>query len=99
MNINDMEASVGKASALLRALANERRLMILCQLVAGEKPVGALVEDIGIAQAMVSQQLSVLKKEGLVESRREGQSVFYGLANPSAVKILQVLYDAYCPQQ
>ncbi|MEH6629771.1 MAG: metalloregulator ArsR/SmtB family transcription factor [Halopseudomonas aestusnigri] len=94
-----MEASVGKASTLLRALANERRLMILCQLVEGEKSVGALVEQLGIAQAMISQQLSLLKKEGLVESRREGQSVFYAVANPSAVKILQVLYDTYCPQQ
>ncbi|MFD2204565.1 ArsR/SmtB family transcription factor [Kiloniella antarctica] len=98
MNMNDMEASVSKASALLKALANERRLMILCQLVEGEKSVGALIDKLGIAQAMVSQQLSVLKKEGLVSSRREGQNVIYGLENPAAFKILEVLYDAYCPK-
>ncbi len=94
-----MEVSVGKASALLRALANERRLMILCQLVEQEKSVGVLAEQLGIAQAMISQQLTILKKEGLVRSRRQGQSIFYTLDNDAAVKILQTLYETYCPSE
>lgn len=99
MNIKNMEVSVGKASALLRALANERRLMILCQLVEQEKSVGVLAEQLGIAQAMISQQLTILKKEGLVRSRRQGQSIFYTLDNDAAVKILQTLYETYCPSE
>ncbi len=94
-----MEVSVGKACALLRALANERRLMILCQLVEQEKSVGVLAEQLGIAQAMISQQLTILKKEGLVRSRRQGQSIFYTLDNDAAVKILQTLYETYCPSE
>ncbi|MCZ4281528.1 metalloregulator ArsR/SmtB family transcription factor [Kiloniella laminariae] len=93
-----MQKSVGKASALLRALANERRLMILCQLVEGEKSVGALAESLDIAQAMISQQLSILRREELVCFRREGQCIYYRLDHPAAAGILQVLYDSYCPK-
>ena len=78
MNLSDMQKSVGKASALLRALANERRLMILCQLVEGEKSVGALAESLDIAQAMISQQLSILRREELVCFRREGSAFITG---------------------
>ncbi|WP_419902998.1 ArsR/SmtB family transcription factor [Kiloniella sp.] len=94
-----MAASVGEARDLLKALANERRLMILCQLVEGERSVGVLVEKLDLAQAMVSQQLAILKREGLVCSRREGQSIYYALDNEPAAKILQVLYDSFCPEQ
>ena len=93
----EMERGVHAATALLKALANPQRLRILCQLASGEKTVGALVEDIGMRQAAVSQQLQRLRAEHLVQARREGRHVYYSLSDPAAMEIIKTLYRLYCP--
>jgi len=96
MNIQDIESSAGAASTLLRALANERRLVILCQLVDGEKSVGAISDGLELSQSAISQHLSKLRAEGLVTTRREAQTIYYTLSDDRARSILNVLYELYC---
>ncbi len=87
--------SVGQANALLRALANENRLMILCLLAEGEKSVGELETATGARQPTVSQQLARLRADGLVGSRREGKTIYYSLVDDRARRILEYLDEAY----
>ena len=96
MNINDMQAAATRASDLMRALASENRLMILCQLADGEKSVGELASRLDLRHAAVSQQLALLRKDGLVAPRRDGQTIFYSIASPQAEAVIQVLYDLFC---
>lgn len=96
MDPAQMRANAGRASALMRALANENRLMILCQLVPGERSVGDLAEALELRQAAVSQQLALLRKDGLVAPRRDGQTVYYALAGDAARRVLDVLYELFC---
>ncbi|MEY4890583.1 MAG: hypothetical protein RIQ75_1713 [Pseudomonadota bacterium] len=91
------EDSAGRAASLLRTLANERRLMILCQLVDGEMSVGALQPRVGLSQSALSQHLALLREEGVVATRREGQSIFYRVADPAALRVLQTLAELFCP--
>ncbi len=93
------EDSAGRAAALLRSLANERRLMILCQLVDGEMSVGALQERIGLSQSALSQHLALLREEGIVATRRERQSIFYRIADPAALRVLETLAELFCPPE
>lgn len=90
------EASAAAASRLLKALANERRLMILCQLSGGELSVGALQPRIGVSQSALSQHLAVLRDDGLVATRREGQTIFYRIADPAAAEVIATLARIYC---
>jgi ArsR family transcriptional regulator, virulence genes transcriptional regulator len=92
------EAAAAKAAAMLRALANERRLLILCQLGAGEVSVGVLQERLGLSQSVLSQHLGVLREEGVVATRRQAQTIFYRIADPAAVRILETLAAIYCPE-
>ncbi len=87
--------NVGQANAVLRALANENRLMILCLLAEGEKSVSELEVMTGARQPTVSQQLARLRADGLVESRREGKTIFYSLADDRARRILEFLDEEY----
>lgn len=96
MNIQEIESSAGAASELLRALANEHRLVILCQLVDGEKSVGTLAANAGLSQSAVSQHLGRLRAEGLVVTRREAQTIYYALGDDRARGILDALYQIYC---
>lgn len=98
MQINPdlMKSAAKDASDLLKALANETRLMILCQLVEGEKSVGELAEALDIAQSPLSQHLARLRRDGLVETRREAQTIYYRLAGEAAPKVLQTLYEQFC---
>ena len=96
INPAQMRANAGRASELMRALANENRLMILCQLVPGERSVGDLAEALDLRQASVSQQLALLRKDGLVAPRRDGQTVYYALAGDAARRVLDVLYELFC---
>lgn len=98
INLSDFQASAGRAAALLRALASERRLMILCQLDGGEMSVGALAPRVGLSQSALSQHLAVLREEGVVATRREGQTIWYRIAHPAAVKLIATLAEIYCPQ-
>lgn len=90
------ETSAAKAARLLRSLANERRLMILCQLSGGERSVGELLPLIGLSQSALSQHLAVLRGDGLVATRREGQSIHYSIADPAAAQVMVTLAAIFC---
>jgi ArsR family transcriptional regulator len=91
------EAKAAAAAQLLKALANEHRLMILCRLAEGEHSVGALVEAVGLSQSALSQHLARLRADRLVATRRDAQTIYYRLASAGAERVLQVLADIYCP--
>lgn len=96
---SDMAAKAGEAAALMKALSNEHRLLILCHLsAADELSVGELVRQIGLSQSALSQHLAKLRQEGLVGFRREAQTLFYRVADARAGQILQVLRDIFCPE-
>lgn len=92
------EKNAAKAAALLRAMSNERRLMILCRLGAGERSVGALGEEFDLSQSALSQHLAVLREQGLVATRREGQTIFYRIEDPAAARVIETLAAIYCPE-
>lgn len=96
-DLSIFQDSAGRAAGLLRLLANERRLMILCQLVGGELSVGALQDRIGLSQSALSQHLARLREDGIVATRREGQTIFYCVADPAALRVLETLADLFCP--
>jgi DNA-binding transcriptional ArsR family regulator len=93
------EASAGEAAKLLRALANERRLMILCQLTDGERSVGQLLPLVGLSQSALSQHLAVLREDGIVATRREAQTVWYRIADPAALQVMGTLVEIFCPPE
>ena len=87
------------AAELLRALANEQRLLILCHLAANrELSVSALGERIALSQSALSQHLARLREDGIVAFRREAQSIFYHIADDKAARLLTVLHEIYCPE-
>lgn len=86
----------GEASALLSRLANPDRLLILCLLVNGEKNVSEIGQESGIVQPTLSQQLTVLRKDGLVHTRRNGKYVYYRLENEQVLALMQTLYQIFC---
>src|SRR5215510_910543 len=85
-----LRAAAGSAVGALKVLANEDRLLLLCQLSQGEMCVSELEESLGIRQPTLSQQLGVLRNEGVVSTRREGKNIFYSVADPALLKILAV---------
>jgi DNA-binding transcriptional ArsR family regulator len=93
-----MQAAAHKASSLLGVLANENRLMLMCQLSQGEKSVAQLEELLQIRQPTLSQQLAVLRAKKLVRTRREGRSIHYSVADPGVLGLLETLYALYCPK-
>ncbi len=86
------------AANFLKAISHEGRLMILCHLSTGEKSVTELEELLSARQAAVSQQLSRLRSEGLVEPRRDGKTIYYSLKDKRAIRILEVVYDLFCKE-
>ncbi len=97
-DLDAMAESAKEATELLKALAHEGRLMILCHLATGEKSVTELENLLSQRQAAVSQQLSRLRFEGLVENRREGKAILYRLSEPRAARLIAVLYDMFCAE-
>ncbi len=93
----EMGEHAADAANLMRALGNESRLMILCSLAEGEHSVGELNERIPLSQSALSQQLARLRRDGLVETRRESQTIYYSLCDGPADRIIHVLQDIYCP--
>ncbi|MBB5016080.1 ArsR/SmtB family transcription factor [Rehaibacterium terrae] len=91
-----MRAHAGDAARLLKALANERRLLVLCMLAEGELSVGEMNERLDLSQSALSQHLAVLREEGLVNTRREAQTIYYSLAEGPVHDIIQVLHRVYC---
>ena len=95
----DMADRTREVAGLLGALANGPRLLVMCHLAAaGELPVGALVERVGISQSALSQHLAKLREQGLVAYRREGQVLRYHIADPKVLHVLEVLHELYCPE-
>lgn len=94
-----MRLSATRAGALLKALANPDRLLLLCQLSAGEQCVSELENLLGIVQPTLSQQLGVLREESLVSTRREGKQIFYSIASKEALAVMHVLYQQFCNPQ
>ena len=84
------------AAGLLSAMANPKRLMILCCLVKGEVAVGALAVRVGLSQSALSQHLSKLRAQKLVKTRRDAQTIYYSCSSPAVLKILESLEDIYC---
>jgi ArsR family transcriptional regulator len=96
VDVDRMRGAAGAATALLRVLANEDRLLLLCELNQGERCVSELEEQLDIRQPTLSQQLGVLRSEGLVATRRDGKRIYYRVSDPKAVALLQSLYGLYC---
>ena len=96
MELERMEANADKASQLLTAMANPKRLLILCNLLDSELNVGQLSERVELGQSPLSQHLSKLRAWGLVKTRRDGQQVNYSLASDEVREVLTTLYRIYC---
>lgn len=95
-NMTRMRAHAGEASALLKALANEQRLLVLCHLASGELAVGELLERVDLGQSALSQHLAKLREAELVQTRREAQVVYYRLAEGPVQALMDTLHDIYC---
>ena len=96
LDMQAMQLAAAKASRLLKALANPDRLLLLCQLTQGEHCVSEMEALVGVLQPTLSQQLGVLRQEGLVTTRREGKQIFYSIASLDAMAVMQVLYQRLC---
>ena len=98
LELTQMRVAASQACNLMKVLANPDRLMILCQLSQGELRVGELEERLGIVQPTLSQQLTVLREQQLVSTRREGKHIFYTFSSPQALAVIQTLYAQFCQQ-
>ncbi len=98
-DVVNLHAAAEQASKLLKAISNRDRLVLLCQMTRAECSVSELEAITGIQQPTLSQQLTVLRTEALVNTRREGKQIFYSLASNEALAVLQVLYQLYCPKK
>ena len=98
-DIAAMQAHAGKTAKLLKALANEKRLQILCLLTAGERSVGDINALLDLSQSALSQHLAVLREDGLVTTRREAQTIYYSVADGPAHQVIQTLHAIYCGAQ
>lgn len=96
LDAEEMMMRARDASAFLKALAHEGRLMILCHLSSGEKSVTELENLLTSRQAAVSQQLARLRLEGLVACRRDGKAIYYSLSDPKAARLIELVYDMFC---
>jgi len=93
MDSNFLQANADKASILLKVLANEKRLQIACVLYDGECAVGELEKVVGLSQSALSQHLARLRRDNIVKTRREAQTIYYSLSDPAVEKLLQALCD------
>lgn len=96
INPRAMRSAADGASALLKALSNRHRLLILCQLIGGEKSVGELADFLGIRDSTASQHLALLRRDHIIAGRRDGQTVWYRISSEAAREVVQALYSAYC---
>ncbi|KAF0107093.1 MAG: regulatory protein ArsR [Hyphomonadaceae bacterium] len=96
LSMERMQKNASEATILLKSIANETRLMIICQLTMGEKSVASLLETTPLSQSALSQHLTILRRERLVVARKEAQSVFYSLASKEVRAIIETLYNIYC---
>ena len=96
IKLSDMQASADKACSLMKVLSNRDRLMLVCQISLGEKCVKELEDLLDIHQPTLSQQLTVLRNEGLVITRKEGKNIYYSLSSDIAISVIRLLHDYYC---
>jgi len=96
---DEIKAHAEDAARLLKALANPARLQVLCSLVPGELSVGQINENVALSQSALSQHLAILRREGLVSTRRCGQTIYYTLSGEAVQRVLEVLHDIYCVPQ
>ncbi len=96
MELKRIQENARRASTLLKAMSNQHRLLILCQLVPGEKCVGDLEQIIGLSQSALSQHLARLRRDGLVRTRRMAQTIYYSLEGEEASAVIETLYGLYC---
>lgn len=96
---SDMQDHAADAAGLMKALGNESRLMILCILAEGERSVGDLNKLVPLSQSALSQQLARLRQQGLVDTRRESQTIYYSLSHGPADRVINLLHDIYCGKQ
>ena len=96
INLEQMAQSAHRASSLMKTLGHKDRLMILCHLADGEKSVGQIADLLEIPQSPLSQHLSRMRKEGLVDTRRQAQTIYYTLKSGEASRIVEVLYELFC---
>jgi DNA-binding transcriptional ArsR family regulator len=96
VDVDRMAERAREASEFLKALAHESRLMILCDLLQGERSVGELEALLSRRQSTVSQQLARLRLEGLVSARRHGKTIYYSIASDKARSIIGALYNSFC---
>lgn len=98
MNLKEMEKNSAKAVVLLKAMANERRLQILCLLHNQELSVGELCSQLELSQSALSQHLAWLRRDGLVNTRKEAQTVFYTLSSEEVKSMIHLLHSIYCAE-
>jgi DNA-binding transcriptional ArsR family regulator len=96
MNLELLKSKAGAAEAMLKAVANRNRLIILCELLKGERSVGALQTAIGLSQSALSQHLARLREDELVATRRESQTIYYSLSSKPVTRLIALLYELYC---
>lgn len=96
MDLEEMKQHADEATQMLKALANRNRLMLLCTLSEGEQSVGELNDRIDLSQSALSQHLAVLRRDGLVTTRRESQTIYYSITDGPAAKVIHLLHDMYC---
>lgn len=94
--LDELRKHADEATALLKALSNSNRLLILCTLTGGEMSVSELHAKFGLSQSALSQQLAILRNEGLVQTRRQSQSIYYSLAPSKSLRIIETLKNLYC---
>lgn len=98
VSLQAMQRHADEAVSVLKALGSSNRLMLVCQLLEGERSVGDLAEALGVAQSVVSQHLSLLRRDGLVSGRREGQSIYYAISDDRVHALMARLYELYCAE-
>lgn len=96
VNVDGMRKNAAQAANLLKKLANEKRLLILCFLSEGEASVSALNDKVALSQSALSQHLAILRQDRLVSTRRDGQTIYYRLTNSNALPLIQSLHQIYC---
>lgn len=92
----DLTEHADAASQMLKALSNRNRLMVLCILIEGERTVSELLENVPLSQSALSQHLAVLRKDGLVTTRRESQSIYYSIGDEKAARLVALMHELYC---
>lgn len=97
-DMREMEAAAERVSALMKTLGHKDRLLVLCSLAEGERAVGELAADLNLSQSSLSQHLARMRNQGLVETRRESQTIYYSLSDGDVRELIRSLYTIFCPK-